>query len=117
MDYKAALKYWENRYNISKDYNDPHWEGQERREHKDYVDALKCAVDAIRIICGPEKQYTPVCPIGKTDCVYDPAYVHHYHKDWYEDLYGEMQPDKAVNKYCLKCCNDGFCQDYDTEDK
>ena len=33
--------------------------------------------------------YNPVCPIGYTDCVYDPAYIQYHYPDWYKDLYGK----------------------------
>lgn len=117
MDFKTALEYWENRYNISKDYNDPHWEGQERREHKNYVDAMKCAVDALRQLVGHVEAYTPLCPVGKTDCVHDPAYEKHYHPDWFEKQYGDKTPEEVSKKYCFPSCHDGCCYYYDPEDK
>lgn len=55
MQIKEALEFWKSRYNRTKDYNDIHWESSERREHEEYVEALKTAIEAL------EKQ-TPMKP-------------------------------------------------------
>jgi len=31
-----------------KDYYDEHWEGEERRAHREWVEAIKCALDALK---------------------------------------------------------------------
>jgi hypothetical protein len=33
-----------------------------------------------------EEKYTPTCPHGYEDCVYDPAYIKTHYPEWYEDL-------------------------------
>lgn len=38
----------------------------------------------------PAKDYTPVCPRGYTDCVYDPAYIKFSSPEWYKELYGDI---------------------------
>lgn len=47
MTREEAIKFWEFRYENAKDYTDPHWEAQERREHREYVEALRMAIDAL----------------------------------------------------------------------
>lgn len=47
MQIKEALEFWKSRYNRTKDYNDIHWEASERREHEEYVEALKSAIEAL----------------------------------------------------------------------
>lgn len=59
MTPEEAKKFWEYRYNLSKDYNDPHWEMQELREHRDYVSAMRLSIKAM------EKQI-PIKPITRT---------------------------------------------------
>ena len=48
MSKEEALKYWEWIYENIKDYFDPHWEGSERREHREHVQAVEWAVKALR---------------------------------------------------------------------
>ena len=62
------------------------------------------------------KQYEPVCPVGYTDCVIDPAYIACHYPDWYKDLYGDLTPIQASAKSCHPS-SDMFCEDYDDEDK
>lgn len=77
MQIKEALEFWKFKYNSSKDYNDIHWEASERREHKEYVEALKTAIETLEkqiptqaVIHGVRDRevnsisYT--CPICKT---------------------------------------------------
>ena len=59
------------------------------------------------------KTYTPVCPQGYTDCVYDPAYIMRYHLDFYKRHFGDLYPQEAAERYCNKDCT--TC--YDWEDK
>jgi hypothetical protein len=47
MQIDEALEFWKFKYNITKDYNDIHWEASERREHEEYVEALKTAIEAL----------------------------------------------------------------------
>lgn len=39
-----------------------------------------------RNYCDPQPRYTPTCPHGCEDCVYDPAYIKAHHPEWYESL-------------------------------
>ena len=48
MTKQEAIKYWQFRYDTSKDYYDEHWEGEERRAHREWVEAIKCALDALK---------------------------------------------------------------------
>lgn len=47
MTKEEAIKFWEFRYENAKDYTDQHWEAQERREHREYVEALRMAIEAL----------------------------------------------------------------------
>lgn len=47
MQIKEAIEFWKFRYENTKDYYDIHWEASERKEHKDYVDALALAIEAL----------------------------------------------------------------------
>lgn len=47
MQIKEALEFWKFKYKMTKDYNDIHWEASERREHEEYVKALKMAINAL----------------------------------------------------------------------
>lgn len=58
MEKERALEYWINRYNDAKDYNDIHWDADERHEHRDYVLAMAWAIKAI-------EQYTDAPPIRR----------------------------------------------------
>lgn len=64
--------------------------------------------------------YTPTCPYGYTDCIWDPAYIHCYHSDWYREIYGNKSIEE-VSSECRemydKCDNKEYCYQYDNEDK
>lgn len=60
--------------------------------------------------------YTPACPLGYTNCIYDPAYILHYYPDWYNSLYG-YKPTWEVVKHCFEAIEDDDCSLYDDEDK
>lgn len=47
MTITNALKYWKFKYNQAKDYVDEHWEASERREHREYVEALKVTIETL----------------------------------------------------------------------
>lgn len=68
------------------------------------------------------KGYTPVCPRGYDDCVWDPAYIKHRDPEWYETLYGDLTPEEAA--HIRGGCFDRFKDDpeekyycYDDENK
>jgi hypothetical protein len=48
MTRHEAYEYWLMRYNKAKDYNDPHWEAEERAEHHRWLDAMKQAMEALK---------------------------------------------------------------------
>lgn len=48
MSKEEALRYWEWTYKNIKDYFDPHWEGSERREHREHVQAVEWAIKALK---------------------------------------------------------------------
>lgn len=62
------------------------------------------------------QDYIPLCPVGYSDCVYDPAYMKLYCSEWYEELYGDKSPEEVVKEKCL-VTNHGYCPNYDDEDK
>jgi hypothetical protein len=47
MTIEQAFDFFKSRYNRTKDYNDIHWEASEYKEHREYVEALSIAVEAI----------------------------------------------------------------------
>ena len=60
MTREEAIKFWKFRYENAKDYTDPHWEAQERREHREYVEALRVTIEALKtepIKCGECENY------------------------------------------------------------
>ena len=56
--------------------------------------------------------YKPVCLHGYTDCIYDPSYMKITSPKWYEQLYGNLTPEEAAQKFCTE----ENCY-YDNEDK
>lgn len=66
--------------------------------------------------------YTPVCPRGYIDCVYDPAYIKHHYPKWYKSLYGDLSPEEAIHDSggCVERMEDDPDEKYgcyDNEDK
>lgn len=47
MTREEAKRFWLFIYENAKDFSDPHWEAQERREHREYVEALRMAIEAL----------------------------------------------------------------------
>lgn len=47
MTYAKTLELMRRKYEAAKDYTDDHWEGSERREHREYVDMLARAIEAL----------------------------------------------------------------------
>jgi hypothetical protein len=48
MTRHEAYEYWLMRYNKAKDYNDPHWEAEERAEHHRWLAAMEQAMEALK---------------------------------------------------------------------
>ena len=48
MTREEAKKYWTAKYEAAREWDDPHWEASERKEHRRYVDALKAAIEALQ---------------------------------------------------------------------
>ena len=44
---EEALRYWEGHLERAEEWSDPHWEASERKVHKEYVDAMKMAIEAL----------------------------------------------------------------------
>lgn len=61
------------------------------------------------------KGYDPVCPIGYTNCIHDPAYIAYAYPSWYKELYNNLTPLQAARLSCHPSCD--MCCDYDDEDK
>ena len=53
MTNEEAKRYWTARYEAARNWDDPHWEASERKDHRRYVDALKAAIEALSepIVC------------------------------------------------------------------
>lgn len=71
MTREEASRYWTARYEAAKNWDDPHWEAQERREHREYVEALRMAIEALSaeadwIPCGEGLPDAEDCPM---DCM------------------------------------------------
>ena len=47
MTKEEAKEYWTVRYEAARNWDDPHWEASERKDHRRYVDALKTAIEAL----------------------------------------------------------------------
>ena len=47
MTREEAKSFLQIRYENAKDFSDPNWEAQERREHREYVEALRMAIEAL----------------------------------------------------------------------
>lgn len=47
MTYEEALNRFKRTYERIKDYYDPHWEGSEYREHREWVEQLGIAINAL----------------------------------------------------------------------
>ena len=61
--------------------------------------------------------YRPTCKFGWDDCICDPAYIKATYPEWYERLYGGLDPETAAKCEggCSACTEDN-CH-YDDEDK
>ena len=57
--------------------------------------------------------YIPTCRFNYMDCIHDPAYIHHYDREWYHELYGDKLPEELYNP-CAYCYHGEY---YDDEDK
>lgn len=47
MTREEARRYWTARYEAARKWDDPHWEASERKEHRQYIDALNMAIEAL----------------------------------------------------------------------
>lgn len=47
MTNEEALKSFRFKYEMARNYNDPHWECGEEREHHEYIEQLACAINAL----------------------------------------------------------------------
>ena len=48
MTRHEAYEYWLMRYNKAKDYDDPHWEAEERAAHHRWLEAMEQAMEALK---------------------------------------------------------------------
>ena len=51
MTREEAKSFWQIRYENAKDFDDSNWEAQEREEHREYVEALRMAIEALSADC------------------------------------------------------------------
>ena len=56
--------------------------------------------------------YPIYCKYGFADCIHDPGYIWKFDKDWFIELYGDVDPSTV--KAC-QYCDEG--SGYDDEDK
>lgn len=82
-----------------------------------YSYALKILESQLRTEIPIILPYEPVCPIGMTNCIADPAYVYYHCPDWYKEMYGEVVPKDVVATACKPYLEDNYCPYYDDEDK
>ena len=105
MKREEAIKFWKFRYENAKDYTDPHWEAQERREHMEYVEALRIAIEALSqpivakhfdiqsgyIYCSPQIAENVKVVVRCKDC------------RWYEQKQKNL-PYNVSKRYCNRSC-------------
>lgn len=48
MTRNEAYEYWLMRYNKAKDYDDPHWDAEERAAHHRWLEAMEQAMEALK---------------------------------------------------------------------
>ena len=48
MTKHEAYEYWLMRYNKAKDYDDPHWDAEERVAHHRWLEAMEQAMEALK---------------------------------------------------------------------
>lgn len=61
--------------------------------------------------------YRPTCKFGCEDCIHDPAYIKATYPEWYERLYGGLDPETAAKcEGGCSACTEEYCY-YDDEDK
>lgn len=49
MMIEEVREYWCRRLERAENYSDEHWDADERHEHADYIDAMKCAITALTV--------------------------------------------------------------------
>ena len=49
MMIEEVREYWCRRLERAENYSDEHWDADERHEHSDYIDAMKCAITALTV--------------------------------------------------------------------
>lgn len=54
MTKQRALDYWKFYLERAEEYDDPRWERDERREHRNYIEALKWAVKGLENLEGDD---------------------------------------------------------------
>lgn len=92
MTREEAIKFWKFRYENAKDYTDPHWEAQERREHREYVEALRMAIEALS---KPNYESDTEVRLAVTDRNKDKVVL------W--DAFGEVEYYPQGDMYCPNC--------------
>lgn len=92
MKREEAINFWKFRYENAKDYTDPHWEAQERREHREYVEALRMAIEALS---KPNYESDTEVRLAVTDRNKDKVVL------W--DAFGEVEYYPHGDMYCPNC--------------
>lgn len=115
MTREEAKRFWKIRYENAKDFSDPNWDAQERREHREYVEALRMAIEAL-------SGQTEI--IYCKECVYyDPPHIEDKgkrleYKDMPKDAFDKLGTGLVHSGYginvggrCIRDYNAGYVED------
>ena len=77
MTNEEAKRYWTAKYEAARNWDDPHWEASERKDHRRYVDALKAAIEALSertgewiLVCDSEGEGDNLYRCSECGCEY-----------------------------------------------
>ena len=57
MTRQEAYGYWLARHSLAVNYDDPHWDAEERASHRRWLDAMEQAMEALRRVVEFAKEY------------------------------------------------------------
>lgn len=93
------------------------WDGnnQKNKSIREFLFGYEIPKEYFEVI--EKYKYKPLCPIGCTDCVNDPAYIYAEEPEWYKELYGDKKPEEVIDDQCKPFIKNNVCYGYDNEDK
>lgn len=93
------------------------WKGdnQKNKSIREFLFGYEIPKEYFEVI--EKYKYKPLCPMGCTDCIHDPAYIYAEEPEWYKELYGNKKPEEVIDDYCKPSIKDNVCYGYDDEDK